>query len=259
MTHRYFAGTLGLLILGLCLQSWRKECRRSNSPTLPTVLVGIVAFQATLGMWTVTLLLKPLIVTLHLLGGMVTLGLLVALNFRKQSGPIVYSNHGLQLTAAVALLVVVAQIALGGWVSSNYAALACFDFPRCQGQWQPVMDFAQAFSIHRELGTTADGNPLPLAAITAIHWSHRLGAITTLIAVGILTIGLVKTGQRHWRGWSILLLIILSTQAGLGIANILFSLPLPLAVAHNLGAASLLSITIAINMQLHQISQRPIS
>jgi heme a synthase len=258
MTHRYFAGTLGLLILGLCLQSWRKECRRALSPMLPTALLGIVGFQAALGMWTVTLLLKPMIVTLHLLGGMTTLALLVALHFRKGLPPAFYGNRRLQVAAALALFVLVGQITLGGWVSSNYAALACMDFPRCQGHWQPLMDFGQGFSIHRDLGNNSDGKPLPLAALTAIHWSHRLGAVTTVIAVGVLAIGLIRTGQRNLQGWSILLLGMMTIQAGLGVANVLFWLPLPLAVAHNLGAACLLSITMAINIQLHQMAKNPI-
>ena len=259
MTHRYFAGTLGLLILGLSLQSWRKDCRRIRSPIVPTALLGIVGFQAALGMWTVTLLLKPIIVTLHLLGGMATLGLLVALNFRKPLVRPLYIAHWLRLAAALALLVVVAQITLGGWVSSNYAALACIDFPRCQGEWQPLMNFAQAFSLNRDLGNATDGNPLPTDALTAIHLSHRVGAIATIITAGILVIGLIKTGQRHWQGWGLLLLILMTTQAGLGIANVLFSLPLTLAIAHNLGAASLLSVTMAINIQLHQAKNHPAS
>lgn len=253
MTHRYFAGTLGILILCLTLQSWRKECRSAQSPILPTMLLGIVGFQAALGMWTVTLLLKPVIVTLHLLGGMATLGLLVALNFRKPSGNPVYATPWLRITAAFALLVLIIQITLGGWVSSNYAALACIDLPLCHGKWKPIMNFAEAFSIHRELGYTTEGNPLPSAALTAIHWSHRIGAITTLFVMGFLIRSLIRTGHRHWQALSYLLLGLVITQAGLGIANVLFSLPLWLAVSHNLGAACLLAVTIVINLRLAPI------
>lgn len=250
MIHRYCAGTLGLLILALCLLSWRTEFRQRQSPALPTLLLGIVGLQAALGMWTVTLQLKPLIVTLHLLGGMTTLALLVALLLRSQAGATrPPTTAALRLSAALALAVVVGQIALGGWVSSNYAALACPDFPQCQGQWRPSMDFGQAFSLHRELGQSADGNQISGAALTAIHWSHRLGALAVLLAVGALGAVLVKTGCRQWQVWAALLYGLLGLQIGLGIANVQWSLPLALAVGHNLGAACLLTAVLAINLR----------
>ena len=276
MIHRYCAGTLGVLILALCLLSWRRELRQYQSPALPTALLGIVGLQAALGMWTVTLLLKPVIVTLHLLGGMSTLALLVALSLRESlidpshrrrpvSSALGFLDSGLRRndwgeiylsflrsTAFLALLVVIAQIALGGWVSSNYAALACTGIPLCQGAWVPSMDFAQAFSLHRELGQTAEGGLLSFAALTAIHWSHRAGALIVVLVVGSLARGLLKTGEPRWRHWGILLLCVLGVQVGLGIANILLSLPLALAVGHNLGAACLLSVTLAINLRLRQ-------
>jgi len=248
MIHRYFAGTLGLLILGIFLLAWQKEIRRWQSPLLPTLLLLIVSLQAALGMWTVTLLLKPLIVTLHLLGGMATLSLLVCLllSCRRTLTP---GRPGPRLPAALALLTVVAQIALGGWVSSNYAALACPDFPLCQAQWQPAMDFAQAFSVHRDLGYTAQGEPLSSQALTAIHWTHRLGAIVVMLTVGALAIALLRTSERRWRNWGRLLLLVLLLQIGLGIGNVLLALPLALAVAHNLGAAALLTAVLAVNLQ----------
>ena len=254
MVHRYFAGTLGLLILAICLLAWRSECRKRQSPALPTLLLGIVGLQAALGMWTVTLLLKPLIVTLHLLGGMTTLALLVAMSIKEADyAPATDgSEQKLRLPAATALLAVIAQIALGGWVSSNYAALACPDFPTCQGQWQPAMDFAQAFTLHRELGFTGDGRLLSGEALTAIHWSHRLGALAVLLAVGALALALLRASRGRWRPWGMALLGLLALQIGLGIANVLLSLPLPLAVAHNLGAACLLSATLALNIRLHK-------
>jgi len=254
MVHRYLAGTLGLLILALCLLSWRTELRQRQSPALPTLLLGIVGLQAALGMWTVTLLLKPLIVTLHLLGGMTTLALLLALLLRAKTtdDPPAAPATPPRRLAALALIVVIMQIALGGWVSSNYAALACPDFPQCQGQWQPTMDFAQAFAVHRELGQTADGSLLSNQALTAIHWSHRLGALAVLLAVGMLALRLSGSGERRWRYWSGGLLALLALQIGLGIANILLALPLPLAVAHNLGAAALFSALLAVNIGLLQ-------
>jgi len=252
MLHRYLAGTLGLLILALCILAWRKESRSRQSPALPTALLGIVGLQAALGMWTVTLLLKPVIVTLHLIGGMTTLSILVGMAVARfdarQDDSI---NPRMRLLGAAALLVIIIQIALGGWVSSNYAALACPDFPTCQGQWQPEMDFTHAFSLHRELGQTADGQLLPLAALTAIHWSHRIGALAVALTSTLLAVALFKTGQRRWHGWGGLLAIMLLAQISLGIANVLLGLPLAMAVAHNLGAALLLTATLAINIQMH--------
>jgi cytochrome c oxidase assembly protein subunit 15 len=255
MVHRYFAGTLGLLILGICLLAWRAEQRRRQSPVLPTVLLGVVVLQGALGMWTVTLLLKPVIVTLHLLGGMTTLALLVALALRdaKPDPGSSASSIGpaVRWLASLALFAVFVQIALGGWVSSNYAALACADFPTCQGEWRPPMDFAHGFAVFRELGQTAHGDLLPFAALTAIHWMHRVGALAVTLLAGALAMALWRTGGPSWRRWSLLLAGALALQVGLGIANVLLSLPLFLAVAHNLGAALLLTVTLAINLRLH--------
>lgn len=252
MLHRYLAGTLGLLILTLTVISWRKEMRDRQSPALPTALLGIVGLQAALGMWTVTLLLKPVIVTLHLIGGMTTLSLLagMAVAHREISSATAVAASA-RLLAFAALLAIIVQIALGGWVSSNYAALACPDFPTCQGQWQPEMDFAHAFSLHRELGQTADGQLLPLAALTAIHWTHRLGALIVALIVGTLAAVLIR-GKDHWQSWGLVLLGLLLAQVGLGIGNVLLSLPLALAVAHNLGAAGLLTATLSINILMHR-------
>ena len=263
MLHRYLAGTLGLLILALSILAWRKECRSQQSPALATALLAIVGLQAALGMWTVTLLLKPVIVTLHLIGGMTTLSILVGMAVaRRKAVPDDAARLVTRLLAAGALLALVVQIALGGWVSSNYAALACPDFPTCQGQWQPAMDFTHAFSLHRELGQTADGQLLPLAALTAIHWSHRLGALVVALLSGMLALALFRTGKGRWQVWGGLLAVLLLAQIGLGMANVLFGLPLAIAVAHNLGAALLLTATLAINICMYrlrpQVSDEPV-
>ncbi|NTV71939.1 MAG: heme A synthase [Azonexaceae bacterium] len=251
MLHRYLAGTLGLLILALCILAWRKEYRSRQSPALPTALLGIVTLQAALGMWTVTLLLKPVIVTLHLIGGMTTLSILIGMAIARREAksdePIGPATRGLAFAALVAIVI---QIALGGWVSSNYAALACPDFPTCQGQWLPDMDFSHAFSLHRELGQTADGQLLSLAALTAIHWSHRLGALVVTLTTVLLAIALFRTGIRRWQTWGSLLAALLLAQISLGITNVLLGLPLAIAVAHNLGAALLLTATLALNIGL---------
>ncbi len=244
MIHRYFAGTLGLLILALTAMAWRYRI----APATTSLLAGTVVFQALLGMWTVTLLLKPMIVTGHLLGGMTTLSLLVWLVISSSSSHSVERPAGLRLIALAALVAVIVQIALGGWVSSNYAALICSDLPTCQGSWLPAMDFSQAFTLRRELGQSGDGQLLPFTALTAIHWTHRIGALAVLIAVGALAFRLI--GSPVWRRLGLLLAGLLALQVGLGIANVLLSLPLSIAVAHNLGAALLLVTTIVINARL---------
>ena len=251
MVHRYFAGTLGLLIVLIVVLAWRHRLHLQQSPALPMVLLAVVGLQAALGMWTVTLLLKPVIVSAHLLGGMTTLALLVWLLLRQRAlGRPLSSTVRLRLHAALALLAVIVQIALGGWVSSNYAALACSDFPTCLGGWMPEMDFAHAFQFHRELGQTADGALLSNAALTAIHWSHRVGALVVTLIVGSLVF--VLSRQLDGRNWASFLVTCLLLQIGLGIANILLTLPLPIAVAHNAGAALLLAATLALNVRLGQ-------
>ena len=188
MGHRYLAGTLGLVIAALALAAWR--ARRSRG--LAAALVLLVAFQAALGKWTVTMLLKPAIVTAHLLGGMATLALLVWLALSQWPHAADAGMRGLRRVAAAALAALALQIALGGWVSANYAALACPDLPLCRGQLAPPMDFGNAFHVVRELGRTAEGELLPLEALTAIHWTHRLFALVVLAEVLI-------AAARVWR------------------------------------------------------------
>ena len=248
MVHRYFAGTLGLVIALIAGLGWRHRRALQQSPALPTALLIVVGLQAALGMWTVTLLLKPVIVSLHLLGGMSTLALLVWLLLRQYPVQVPERVARLRFHARLALLVVIVQIALGGWVSSNYAALACSDFPTCLGGWMPEMDFAHAFQFRRELGQTADGALLSNAALTAIHWVHRVGALVVTLVVGSLVFALSRRPEQ--RNWAWLLGFCLLLQIGLGIANVLLALPLPIAVAHNAGAAILLAATLALNVRL---------
>ncbi len=243
MVHRYFAGTLGLFILALAVIAWRHRRRPGQPVVLPLLLVGLVVFQALLGMWTVTLQLKPVVVMAHLLGGMATLAglwwlVLRSIRWRPDAPAEALAWRGFAL---LGLLLVIAQIALGGWTSANYAALACPDFPVCQGSWWPPMDFREAFVLWRGTGINYEFGVLDNPARTAIHVTHRLGALTVAIYVGLLAFFLLRWGnaarvRRAAAGVALLLLV----QLGLGISNVVFRLPLPVAVAHNGGAALLL-------------------
>jgi cytochrome c oxidase assembly protein subunit 15 len=247
--------------------AWRQRRALRQSPLLPTAIVALVALQATLGMWTVTLLLKPVIVTLHLLGGMATLGLLTWLALRQLALPNGGAGtnrlpHGggartnllppagaraqrLRPWALLGLVIVACQIALGGWVAANYAALACRDFPTCHGVWLPDMDFRHGFQFARELGMTAAGKPLGFEALTAIHWTHRVGALATFLYIGAFAAALIR--MAGWIRHGAVLALLLIMQIGLGIANVLLSLPLPVAVAHNAAAAAMLVMLTVIN------------
>src|SRR5205814_323570 len=211
MGHRYLAGTLGVLILVL----WTLQ--RS---VLASAIVLVVVVQATLGAWTVTMLLKPAIVTAHLMGGMTTLALLAWLALAQWPHVPAPEMRAARPAAAVALLAVGIQIVLGGWVSANYAALACPSLPRCPGP----MDYANAFHVVRELGQTAQGELLSFSALRAIHWSHRLFANVALLAV-------LFAAFRAWRlerRPALLVALLVLLQFALGVANVALGLPLPL-------------------------------
>jgi cytochrome c oxidase assembly protein subunit 15 len=247
MVHRYFAGTLGLLILAIFITAWRGRGNLNTTPTLPSLLVLLVMLQAALGMWTVTLLLKPVIVSLHLLGGMATLGVLTWLVSKRSPAA---TDVSMRPWAILALLILICQIALGGWTSSNYAALACPDFPLCQGVLVPTTDFSHAFRLIRELGQNADGSQLSIAALTTIHLIHRLGALITFLFLGWFGSKLLRKPELSI--WGRLLLATLLVQICLGISNVVLGLPLLVAVAHNAGAAILLMTLVVINSKLNR-------
>ena len=250
MAHRYLAGALGLVVLSVFALSWRVKQELRVSPWLPTFLLLLIVFQAMLGMWTVTMLLKPAIVSAHLLGGMSTLAILTWLAHRHwgQYSDYLQDAKVLKYAVRLGLLILFGQIFLGGWTSTNYAALACTDFPTCHGVWVPDMDFKDAFHLIRELGQSADGGALTLSAITAIQWTHRIGALITLIYLGILALNVLK--YRALRHLGLVLITVLLVQIGLGISNLVLHLPLVLAVAHNLGAALLVVILVILNSKI---------
>jgi len=245
MLHRYVAAGLGLIIIALVVLAHR-DARRRAGIGLAWFTLAWILLQGAFGAWTVTFKLQPAIVTLHLLGGMVLFGLLVAqwVRIRMQEGlPIL--GAGLCRLAWIACAVLFVQIALGGWVSTNYATLACEDFPTCQGQWWPVADFARGFQLWRPLGQTADGAALPFQALTAIHLTHRLWAMVAFAVLGLLAWALRKQDRRSARGLGLLLLLQLVT----GLTNIFLDWPLAAAVLHTGGAAALAGMTIMVALR----------
>ena len=251
MIHRYFAGTLGLVVLALALMATANRKFPWQPVVLPWLLLGLIVFQSALGMWTVTWLLKPAVVMAHLLGGLATLGLLwwLALRTGNYFSPARYcESDGLRLWAVLALVVLVAQIALGGWTSANYAAMACPDFPTCQGRWWPEMDFSEGFTLWRGIGIDYEGGVLDNAARVAVHVTHRIGAVITGLFLGALGVALAGWGgDRMIRLAGVTLLAVLGMQIALGIATVVGHLPLAVAAAHNAGAALLLLTLIAVN------------
>lgn len=238
MGHRYIASLLGLLIIGLALIAWRG--RRDGLPWKTSLaLLGLVVFQGALGMWTVTLLLKPAVVTAHLLGGMTTLALLFGLWLSQRQAPSSATGGALRALAVAAVAGVAVQIALGGWVSTNYAALACTEFPTCHdGHWLPEMDLAEGFVLWRGIGQNYEYGVLEHPARTAIHIVHRIGAVGVTLLVGLFAAALLLGGARRILG--VALLGALALQLGIGIGLVVMHLPLGLATAHNGGAAVLL-------------------
>ncbi|ROH91809.1 heme A synthase [Stagnimonas aquatica] len=248
MIHRYIASTLGLLIVALALLSLR--LRGQGAPkVLPWVLVGLVIFQGVLGMWTVTWQLKPLVVTGHLLGGLTTLSLLAWMWLssrpsRGQAGPPL--PGWLRKLAALGLVAVAVQIFLGGWTSTNYAALACPDLPTCHGRWLPETDYREAYTLWRGLGINYEYGVLDNRARVTIHFTHRLGAILLSLILVSLALALIRRGG-HWYRYGHAVIGALALQVLIGLSVVHWQLPLLLADAHNAGAAVLLLSLVALN------------
>ena len=255
MLHRYLATAVGLLIAVIALARWRLWRRaESDGASLGWAQATFVwvCIQGAFGALTVTLKLSPWVVTLHLLGGLGLLALL-ALQVdapRRRSVPVgVASRRGLWAVAALG----VAQIALGGWVSANYAVLACSDFPTCQGEWWPdAMDFEQGFALVRPLGVGADGLWLPFEALTAIHWAHRAGAAVLLPAMLLLAWHLARVKALRAPAWG--LCAVAAWQTVTGVANVVFDWPLAAAVSHTGGAAALVLLLALLLGRTHALA-----
>lgn len=260
MIHRYFAGTLGILIV--ILAGWALLRRRKHPAqpiTIPLLLVALVIFQAALGAWTVTWKVLPLVVSMHLLGGIALVALLWYLSLtsrvlrepqdrslrepqdRSLRKPQDKPAAKFKPWAILALLVLIVQLFLGAWTSTNYAALACHDFPFCHGQLLPPMGFAAAFDFSHPIGVNYEGGVLDNTARVTIQMMHRYWAAVTAIVVGLLSIFLLfSRSEQNLRCIGGSILIILCLQIALGISNVIWMLPLPIAVMHNGVAAVLL-------------------
>jgi len=247
MIHRYFASTLGLIVVGLLIYAVHHRKDLKQPVAIVVLLFVLICLQGALGALTVTLLLKPLIVTAHLLGGLTTLGTLWWLSLTPTHGDLSARERSLRPFALGALAALGIQIFLGGWTSTNYAAVACPDLPTCQQSWWPRMDFRDAFVLWRGLDIDYTGGVLPNPARMAIHVTHRLGALlagSVLMVVGVLTCA--RAAGRRLRAIGALLVGAVLLQIGIGVAMVHFALPLPLATLHNAGAALLVICTVTL-------------
>jgi len=245
MLHRYIAAGLGVLVIALAIMASRLP--GPSAPLAWFTLVWII-LQGAFGAFTVTLKLMPLVVTLHLLGGMILFGLLLAQWVRvrpaTQALSAVSGVSALRPLVTISLAVLLCQIALGGWVSTNYATLACRDFPLCQGSLWPDMDFEAGFELWRRLGYRGDDQALPFQALTAIHFVHRLFAGVVLVVVGALALRLRRSALSRSNGNMIL--AVLALQVVTGLTNIFLDWPLVAAVLHTGGAAALLGLLLMV-------------
>ncbi len=244
MGHRYIAGALLVLVFSMLVMAYRGREREDTPLALASVLMVVILCQAAFGAWTVTLKLWPQVVTAHLLGGFTTLSLIWLLYLRQGGlSQIIAALPAPTLLARVAFVVVLLQIMLGGWVSSNYAALACYDFPSCDGTYAPQMDLQQGFNIFQSVGPNYLGGIMTSEARTAIHWVHRIGAIIVLFVVGGLVLQVVR--QVAVVGYALLAALV--AQITLGVLNVVWVLPLLNATAHNTVGALLLLVLVTIN------------
>jgi len=282
MVHRFLAMGIGFMIIVLVVASWRQWLRARkggagqlpahgaihgaiHGPALPTLLLLWVCVQGAFGAWTVTLKLQPVIVTLHLLFGMTMLAMAVWLGGREDrllAPPPAANPRDLQVLRRLRPLawlsgaVLLVQLALGGWVSTNYATLACNDFPLCNGQLVPEMDFEHGFTLWRALGKTAAGHYIPFAALTAIHWVHRNFAAVVVLVLCVTAWRAWRIPGLHKTARNVVLVVI--AQALTGIATVFLNFPLVIAVLHNAGAALLVLLVTMLNYKVqHQLGLAP--
>jgi cytochrome c oxidase assembly protein subunit 15 len=246
MIHRYLAMTVGALILALTALLWhaRASLRRAAVFYALAALVWVLV-QGVFGKYTVTLRLYPAVVTAHLLGGMLLLGLLMAQLESLRQAPRLAAARG----AGLVLLLVAVQIALGGWVSSNYAVLACRGFPQCNGQWWPAADFGAGFTLLRALGRAGSEGYVSFEALVAIQMAHRLFAAVGTLAVLALAARLWRAGAAPSRRAALLLAGVLALQLLSGLSNVLLDWPLLAALAHTTGAAALVALLVSLTLR----------
>lgn len=254
MIHRYVGSLLGLLIIFIVVMAWRHRKTLGHSPKLAIFTLFAVCLQGAFGAWTVTHKLMPIIVTAHLLGGMGLLALMTWLAAREKGhAPVPQQARPWLPWMAGGLVLLFVQIALGGWVSTNYAALACMDFPTCHGQWVPNMDLHSGFSLIRGLGELPSGEAISQHALTAIHWVHRNFAFLVFAYLGVL--GWKLRAYAGLRGPATLMLALLLAQLLTGLTTIFFQWPLLIAVLHNGGAAGLTLAAVTLLVRLHRGGQ----
>ena len=248
MIHRYLAMVVGALILVAAVAAWRARKVLPHSPAWALLTLAWVLVQGLFGRYTVTLKLYPAVVTGHLLGAMVLLALLVLQFEFFRNRPLAGPPGGITpARVALVLALLLLQIALGGWVSSNYAVLACQGFPACNGQWWPAMDgAAQGFTLLRRLGQSGAGGYLPFGALVAIHMAHRLFALLALAALGALAWRLWQHDQPMQRRYARWLLALLLWQAASGLSNVVLGWPIAAALGHSAGAAALVAVLVSL-------------
>ncbi|KTC87553.1 MULTISPECIES: COX15/CtaA family protein [Legionella] len=257
MAHRYAAGTLGLLILFIAGSViWRRAQGVRMPWQLALTLILLLLFQAALGMWTVTLKLLPVVVMGHLLGGILIFACLSRLRLQLSSAKPVNLPQW-RFWILLGTLIVFFQIALGGWVSSNYAGIACIGFPQCNGQWLPELHFSQGFNLFSPVGANYQGGVLDNDIRMTIQYIHRLGAMITAVYIVTLAILLlVKVSNYYLRRLAVVAILLVCIQFILGIMNVVYLLPLWIAVAHN-GIAAVLMATVLMMFYLTQNGPKP--